>query len=375
MPDFTLIIRDAYEEILERPPDPGGLAHFNERLNEGLSEATLREALLRSEEYAVKNPLPSPGGMALRVDGNRFVDQRGEVVTLLGAIICCEDAKRNGWPQVSLETLDLFAANSLNYTHCRLGPFTVAGEDDPIHVGYLTAPDGRADLDQFHAPFWTRVRAIAARARQHRIYVEFDLVDRWVRQHGETDLPQVDPWSARNNVQGVEVGGLGIFERAPAPIHERWIRKAVAELGEFENVLFQVGNEGFKRFSVAWEVGVYQMVKDELGRRGFPDRLVATNTHDPDLESRLDYITRHDQAAPRAGAKPILVTEYPPLPPDEVLRQVRRGRRFGTMFMYWRGDHVQGQWISTLGELRGIVRGAAPPAGSPADDPATGPSA
>jgi hypothetical protein len=247
----------------------------------------------------------------------------------------------------------------------------VAGEDDPIFVGYVTAADGRADLDQFHAPFWTRVRAIAARARQHRIYVEFDLVDRWVRQHGETDLPQVDPWSARNNVQGVEVGGLQIFERAPAPIHERWIRKAVAELGEFDNVLFQVGNEGFKRFSEAWEVGVYDMVKDELRRRGFPDRLVATNTHDPGLESRLDYITRHQESAPEAGAKPILVTEYPPLPPEEVLRQVRRGRRFGTMFMYWRGDHPEPQWISTLGQLRGVVRGEAP-AGLEAGDPATG---
>lgn len=360
MPDFTLIIRDAFGEILERLPDPDGLAHYNGLLNEGMSEELLRESLLRSQEYAIRNPLGVPGaGMDLHVEGPRFVNARNEVVNLLGAIVCCEDAKANGWPLVTLDALDLFAAHSLNYTHCRLGPFTLAGEEDPSLVGYVTVSDGRVDLEQFHAPFWNRARTVANHARRHRLYVEFDLVDRWVRQHGESDLPEQDPWRARNNIQGVDAGGLAIFESAPEPLHERWVRKAVAELGEFQNVLFQVGNEGFKRFSVAWEVGVYDIVKDELSRRGFPDRLVATNTHDPDLESRLDYIARHDEAAPRAGAKPILVNEYSSLPSAEVLRQVQRSRRFGTMFMYWRGDHGQDEWEATLAGLRDIVSGAA----------------
>jgi hypothetical protein len=33
-----------------------------------------------------------------------------------------------------------------------------------------------------------------------------------------------------------------------------------------------VGNEGFKSFSAAWEVGVYDLVKDELRRHAFSDR-------------------------------------------------------------------------------------------------------
>jgi hypothetical protein len=352
MPDFTPIINEAYQEILERPADPGGLAQYNQSMNQGLSEAMLRENLLRSAEYAAKNP---DGGMTLHVEGNRFVNARDEVVALLGAIVCCEEAKLNGWPLVTLEVLDLFAAHRLNYAHCRLGPFTVAGEGDPSYVGYVTVPDGRVNLEQFHAPFWSRARAIAARARQLRIYVEFDLIDRWVRQHGESDLPRIDPWSAANNVQGTQAGGLAIFQSAPQPLHERWVRKAVAELGEFENVLFQVGNEGFKRFSLAWEVGVYDIVKDELRRRGFADRLVATNTQNADLESRLDYITRHTQVAQTAGAKPILVTEYASIPSAAVIREVNRARQFGTMFMYWRGDHGRAEWLATLAALRDIV--------------------
>jgi hypothetical protein len=67
MPDFTPIIRIAYLEILEREPDPGGLAFYNSRMNAGLSEEELREILLRSEEYAAKNQ-----GFRPRVVGRGF---------------------------------------------------------------------------------------------------------------------------------------------------------------------------------------------------------------------------------------------------------------------------------------------------------------
>jgi len=350
MPDFAPIVSDAYREILDRAPDPGGLSFWNRAMNDGLTEAGMREALLRSDEYAQKHPDPGPAP-ALHVEGNRFFNALGAQVRLLGAIVCCNDAKANGWPLVELAVLDRFAAQSLNYTHCRLGPFTVAGEDDPIYVGYVTVAGGRVDLDQFHEPFWERCRGIADRARALGIYVEFDLVDRWVRQHGAEDLPEIDPWRARNNVQGLDVGGLAIFQVAPRPVHERWIRKAVSELGAFENVLFQIGNEGFKSFSAAWELGVYSMVKDELGRRGYADRLVATNTHETSLESRVDYATRHSPRAQDPGPYPILVNEYATIAPAEVERQVARAAELGTMFEYWRGEHDERQWSDTLEAL------------------------
>jgi uncharacterized protein DUF4214 len=56
MPDFSRIIRMAYVRILAREPDPGGLAHYNGLMNGGTSEAAIREVLLRSPEYAEKNP-------------------------------------------------------------------------------------------------------------------------------------------------------------------------------------------------------------------------------------------------------------------------------------------------------------------------------
>ncbi len=57
MPSFRPIIRHAYVEILRREPDAGGLEHYNRLMNQGMSEADMREGLLRSDEYARKNPL------------------------------------------------------------------------------------------------------------------------------------------------------------------------------------------------------------------------------------------------------------------------------------------------------------------------------
>ncbi len=56
MPDFSPIIAQAYERILGRPPDAGGLSAWNRNMNGGLSESGMREALVRSAEYAQKHP-------------------------------------------------------------------------------------------------------------------------------------------------------------------------------------------------------------------------------------------------------------------------------------------------------------------------------
>ena len=70
MPDYSRIIRMAYLRILDREPDSGGLAHYNERMNAGTTEAAMREALLRSAEYADKNPSVT-GRAAARVHRSR----------------------------------------------------------------------------------------------------------------------------------------------------------------------------------------------------------------------------------------------------------------------------------------------------------------
>ncbi len=70
MPDFSPIITEAYQEILERNPDPTGLANYNRLMNQLTSEAEMRESLLRSQEYAANNPDP---GMPTRLALNAHI--------------------------------------------------------------------------------------------------------------------------------------------------------------------------------------------------------------------------------------------------------------------------------------------------------------
>ncbi len=56
MPNFSRVISLAYVRILGRRPDPAGLDSFNDSMNQGMTEAAMREALIRSPEYAEKNP-------------------------------------------------------------------------------------------------------------------------------------------------------------------------------------------------------------------------------------------------------------------------------------------------------------------------------
>jgi hypothetical protein len=64
MPDFARIIHLAYQRILGRPADLDGLDNYNRLMNRGLSEADMRESLLRSAEYAEKNPGAAPAATA-----------------------------------------------------------------------------------------------------------------------------------------------------------------------------------------------------------------------------------------------------------------------------------------------------------------------
>jgi hypothetical protein len=68
VPSFARIIREAYAEILAREPDESGLASYNRLLNQGLSEAGLREELLRSREFSLRFADPSlPARLGLNV--------------------------------------------------------------------------------------------------------------------------------------------------------------------------------------------------------------------------------------------------------------------------------------------------------------------
>ena len=364
MPDFGTIITVAYEEILGRPADPGGLAHYNARLNEGLSEEAMRETLLRSPEYAAR--FPGPGPMSpLRIVGNRFHNAAGEV-KLLGMILCCDDpatpedeALARGWPLVDEATLDLMAVHQVNYTDVRLGPSINrevwgAGEG-PQFVGYAAVEDGRYDLDRWNPTFWQRVRSVIAHARSRGIYVGMSVIDFWVLDH------ELSPWQADRNIQGFDGGRLEVGRSAPHPIHEQWVRKVVAETGEFPNVLYQDGNESFKGAFPVWVHRLRDIVREELTSRGFGSRPFGTNSG---RTEEVDHLYLHSRTAPEPGALPIIVNEYPGRSPNQVLIEAWRAYGTGVYYQYWRGEHSWADTQRVLEGLQVIVEG-----GNPVDFP------
>jgi hypothetical protein len=351
-------------EILERQPDPAGLTHYNDRMNAGMTEAELREILLRSSEYAEKNPRgappppPPPGSMMrpLRVGGNQFVTHDGPV-HLQGHIICCDndDTPENeglarGWPLIDPATLDLMATYRLNYTHVRLGPMS---ETEPNEVrAYAQVADGRFDLTRWNDDYWMRFRALLVHAQSRGIYVECDLIDVWGLDH------QVTPWSLHRNINGLEVGSWEVTRGRPHAVHEAWIRKVIRETAEFPNVLYQDGNESWKTSGTEWSEGVIAIAKDELEAMGL-SRLVGSNNEE--RPGNADYYTLHQKTAPGAGTRPVMVNEYQTLPVETVLAEAKRARDLGTSFHYWAGSHSDADRLRTFAGLKTIVEGGDPP--------------
>lgn len=283
---------------------------------------------------------------ALKVVGRRLLCDDGSDPRLLGTI-CGSFGDEPGWPLVSTQALDAIAHADLNWTHVRTGPFTAEGEA-PEFAFYLKAANGKYDLTRINPDFIGLLRTRISEALARGIYVEVDLpVDRWVRQHGAGNLPFVDPWSARNNSQGEEHGGLGIFSLPPDLVHRAAIANIVTVLRDFPNVIYQAGNEAFKADSATFTRAVVALVKSL-----HPAAVVGSNS-----SVLADYVALHQNEPPSPMTLPVTVNEYAePNPlPSQVVNNALTANRNGTYYHYWKGDHTQSQWLATcktLGDIR-----------------------
>lgn len=256
----------------------------------------------------------------LQVEGTRFS------VPLRGAVVCCERAKENGWPLVNVKALRALAAEGVNWTHVRLGPYP-PGAEGPAFAAY--AADG-----SWNPAFWQKVRRILSTAAALGIYVEVDVIDAWAFEHGRTAFGQ----------------DCSAMARAPDRRHLRWIRKVAEETGAFPNVMYQVGNETFDcDASPAWELGVRDALRAALGERR---RLIGTNSHDPELEEQFDYAARHVDEAQAPPGRPVIVNESRALTPAAFEEQLRAAERLGSTFVLWRGTMNERQWKRALALLR-----------------------
>jgi hypothetical protein len=261
----------------------------------------------------------APITQPLAVEGTRFSAE------LRGAVVCCEDAKQNGWPLVTRKALRQMARAGVNWTHIRLGPYPPSAEGEE-YAAY--AADG-----SWNGAFWNRVRALLAEAARLGVYVEVDVLDAWAFEHGRITFSE----------------DCSVMAASPRHHHLKWIRKVAAETGGFPNVIYQVGNETFDCDTTpAWELGVRDALRAALG--GAP-RLIGTNSHDPELEARFDYAARHVDEAQAPEDRPVIVNETGPLTVAQFREQLLAARRMGTTFVLWRGTMNGRQWGRALRAL------------------------
>jgi hypothetical protein len=313
-----------------------------------------------STEVSVQCGVPQQNGPLppLGTDGPLFV-ANGQPVRLLGSVVCCVVVccvdTSNGWPLVSNAYLDRMAAAGLNWTHVRTGPF-VTGHEDPETIAHETDPaTGAMDLSRYRPAYFDKLRGVISYAASRGIYVEVDLVDAWPFKHG------ISAFSAGRNIQGLP-GSCDWFHMGPNAAVQQWVRKLVAETGEFSNVMYQIGNESFGcGASDEWEMGIFATVKDELARHGFPDRLVGSNAYSDYLP--VDYIATHEQALPVVIDKPTIVNEFGLEQDDtdtmELALMALLRLDVGVYHMAWRGSLNQTayeRYLAELGQVRlGVI--------------------
>jgi hypothetical protein len=288
----------------------------------------------------------------LRISSGRstvFEDAGGRAVWLTGMTVAGgNDGKTyGGWPLVSTHAIDDLSAEHGNFVHIRLGPY-IGELEGPEFAPYPSAGGGKYDLDHWNPAYWQRVKDALGYARSHGVYVEVDLIDGWAMK-----VQGRSPWHASRNVNGAAYACDTVLAGAR---HVPWLNKVVDEIGDYDNVIFQVGNETStcgQMGSGAWESLVVSTVEARLGP-GRP-RLFATNSENGAIEAAgyIDYVNRHNpsngppSAIDLPGTKPAGVNEYGDGAADLYTAELWEALVRGTYLHYWWGGDQQDERLLT----------------------------
>lgn len=179
-------------------------------------------------------------------------------------------------------------------------------------------PNGgnKFDLTKFDPAYFERLRSFVAEAGRRGIVVEYVLFCPFY----EEGMWALSPMNAKNNVNGVgNVKRDEVYTQKDEKLQaaqEAMVRKAVAELKDFDNVYFEICNEPyFGGVTIPWQRRIADVIRDAEKDRPHP-HLIAQN---------IANATHGDVAG---GKMPVKITDpYPAVslfnfhyayPPDAV---------------------------------------------------------
>ncbi|MET0136111.1 MAG: DUF4038 domain-containing protein [Kibdelosporangium sp.] len=133
---------------------------------------------------------------------------------------------------------------------------------------------GRFDLDKFDPAYFSRLRERVSQAGQRGIYVSVMLFNGWSIEACKGELCDNNPWTGHpfnkaNNVNGVDgdLNGNGSGEEtqtlavaAVTARQEAYVRKVVDTVGDLDNVLYEISNEGPAN-SAEWQYHMISYLK------------------------------------------------------------------------------------------------------------------
>lgn len=132
----------------------------------------------------------------------------------------------------------------------------------------------RFDLTRFDPSYFNRLRTRVADAGRRGIYVSVMLFEGWGLMHGNRGRAAPAGWAWRshpfhpdNNVNGIKIGAADdatahvhrLGNQAVNDLQAAYIRKVVDTVNGFDNVLYEVINEGGEK---EWDWWVVQVIRD-----------------------------------------------------------------------------------------------------------------
>ncbi len=277
------------------------------------------------------------------------------------AVPCCNTFRIDGveqnsrWPMASERWMDYTGQYGANMFHFRLGPFIASEEVEVewVDVGGAYIP---GTLD-WNPKFWQKVRDLTCHAHKMGALVEVVPIDTWACKYSQAGNTYM-PWPK---------AAIDACGRRPEAEAERFIRKAVEELGCFGNVIWSTDVEGgnVQGRTPEWFLWVQSVIRDEEQKSGCGFvHMVGTNSRIPEVEGRVDYVQTHERttlSSPIAGRWTINNERNPEFPPDVEAGNFAVARGVGLAWAFWRAGMEDDAFTATLEKFREVARGAAPP--------------
>lgn len=298
-------------------------------------------------------PGPIAGEMLLTADGPKIFAGGAQILPFM-AVQCCMEAPaavgNSRWPLASESWMDYTRPYGANFYHMRLGPFY----GDAQHEGEwadVGGPYQGGPGSEFNQPFWDKVRELVKYAADHSAWVEINIIDTWYCKHAQWGDQEM-PWSR----EAIEACG----RTAGNPEQERFLRKAVSELGCFGNVIWLLDNEGdqIDGADKIWWAWQRDVIRSEEQASGCQLRhLVGAG---PDFGDVGDYVYTHSKntlVEPLWGKWTLNNERNPAGTPEREAANFAAARNAGLAWAFWRAGMTEEEMVETLQRFKDVLGG------------------